>query len=60
VRWLKDSHSGGGALDAMVRGADAVPVRISSPELHEALARGTIDGLLFPFGVSSPMTLRRF
>jgi TRAP-type C4-dicarboxylate transport system substrate-binding protein len=47
---LKVRIPGGGALDAMVRGMNAVPVRISSPELHEALARGTIDGLLFPFG----------
>lgn len=47
---LKLRIPGGGALDAMVRGLNAVPVRISSPELHEALSRGTVDGLLFPLG----------
>lgn len=47
---LKIRIPGGGALDAVTRGMNAVPVRISSPELHEALSRGTIDGLLFPFG----------
>lgn len=50
AKGLKIRIPGGAALDAMVVGMKAVPVRISSPELHESLSRGTIDGLLFPYG----------
>jgi TRAP-type C4-dicarboxylate transport system substrate-binding protein len=50
AKGLKIRIPGGAALDAMVRGMGGVPVRIASPELHESLARGTIDGLLFPYG----------
>ena len=34
----------------MVNRLGANPIRIPSPELRESLARGTIDGLLFPLG----------
>lgn len=47
---LKIRIPGGGALDALVRALGAVPLQIGSPELHESLARGTIDGLLYPYG----------
>lgn len=52
AKGLKIRIPGGAALDAMVGALKAVPVRISSPELHESLSRGTIDGLLFPYGSS--------
>ena len=52
AKGLKIRITGGAALDAMVGALKAVPVRISSPELHESLSRGTIDGLLFPYGSS--------
>jgi TRAP-type C4-dicarboxylate transport system substrate-binding protein len=41
-------RSGGGAMDIAVRKLGAVPVRIAGPEVHEALTRGTLDGLVFP------------
>lgn len=41
-------QSTGGAKDAMVHQLKAVPVRMTAPELHEALSRGTVDGTVFP------------
>jgi TRAP-type C4-dicarboxylate transport system substrate-binding protein len=38
----------GGALDAMVLKLKGVPVRMTAPELHESLSRGTVDGMVFP------------
>ena len=38
----------GGALDAMVLKFKGVPVRMTAPELHESLSRGTVDGMVFP------------
>ena len=38
----------GGALDAMVIKLKGVPVRMTAPELHESLSRGTVDGMVFP------------
>ena len=43
-------RTAGGAMDATVRSFSAVPVRMSAPEVYESLSRGTIDGMLFPFG----------
>lgn len=57
---LKLRIPGGGALDATVTRMKAVPVRIASPELHEALSRGTIDGLLFPYGSVITYDLARY
>jgi TRAP-type C4-dicarboxylate transport system substrate-binding protein len=38
----------GGAQDAMVLKLKGVPVRMTAPELHESLSRGTVDGMVFP------------
>lgn len=38
----------GGALDATVQKLKGVPVRMTAPELHESLSRGTVDGMVFP------------
>lgn len=38
----------GGALEATVQRLKGVSVRMTAPELHEALSRGTVDGMVFP------------
>lgn len=42
-------RSSGGAKELAVRKLGAVPISMSTPEVYEALSRGTIDGMLFPF-----------
>lgn len=39
----------GGAKELAVRKLGAVPVQIPSPEVYEAVTRGTVDGALWPF-----------
>src|ERR1700688_288259 len=41
-------RSTGGAQDLTLRALGAVPVRMAAPDAYESLARGTMDGLLFP------------
>ncbi len=53
LRGLKDLEgmklrTTGGAQDTLVTKLKAVPVRMSAPDLHESLARGTVDGTVFP------------
>lgn len=40
-------RSVGGALDLTVREMKGVPVRLSAPEIREALSRGTVDGVIW-------------
>jgi len=42
---LRTSSAG---QDAIARRLGAVPVRITAPEVYDALSRGTIDGVIFP------------
>ena len=54
VQSLKDLagmkiRSGGGAMDFMLKDLDMVPVRMTPPEIYEALSRGTVDGALLPY-----------
>ncbi|MGE0748994.1 MAG: TRAP transporter substrate-binding protein DctP [Variibacter sp.] len=42
-------RSSGGAMDSVPRALGASSVRMSGPELHEAITRGTVDGALYPF-----------
>jgi len=42
-------RTSGGASDSIPRALGAVSVRMSGPELHEAMTRGTVDGALYPF-----------
>lgn len=42
-------RSAGGAMDFMVKSLDMVPVRMTPPEVYESLARGTVDGAIFPY-----------
>lgn len=39
----------GGAMDPTVLGINAVPIRISPPEIYESMARGTLDGALLAY-----------
>lgn len=41
-------RSVGGAMDTLVSKLKGVPVRMTAPELHESLTRGTVDGMVFP------------
>jgi TRAP-type C4-dicarboxylate transport system substrate-binding protein len=41
-------RSVGGAQDFMLKRMGAVPVRLTAPEVREALSRGTVDGMVFP------------
>ncbi|HEU0221654.1 MAG TPA: TRAP transporter substrate-binding protein DctP, partial [Paracoccaceae bacterium] len=40
----------GAAMDKTVRSLGAVPVRVTSNELYDALSRGTVDGGFWPIG----------
>ncbi len=42
-------RANGPAMDKTVRSLGAVPVRVSSPELYDALTRGTVDGAFFAY-----------
>ena len=42
-------RSTGGAMDQAVRKISAVPVQMASPEVHQSLSGGTLDGGVFPF-----------
>lgn len=43
-------RAGGPAMDKTIRALGAAPVRIPSPELYDAMTRGTVDGAFFPYG----------
>lgn len=45
-------RANGGAHDKTVRALGAVPVRVTQPELYDALTRGTIDGGFWPVGAT--------
>lgn len=42
-------RSTGGVMDLTVRKVKAVPIQMASPEIHQSLSRGTLDGGVFPF-----------
>lgn len=42
-------RTSGGAKDIAARKLKAVSIQMATPEVHEALSRGTIDGMLFPY-----------
>ncbi|MBI5720827.1 MAG: TRAP transporter substrate-binding protein DctP [Rubrivivax sp.] len=43
----------GGAMDLTVRRMGGVPVRMASTEAFEAISRGTLDGAIFSYGVTT-------
>ncbi len=50
-------RTAGAALDMTARKLKAVPVRLATPEIYDALSRGTIDGMIFPFSSLVPYKL---
>ena len=42
-------RTSGSAKELAVRKMGSVPIQMPTPEVYEALSRGTIDGMLFPF-----------
>ncbi|QGY05165.1 C4-dicarboxylate ABC transporter [Methylobacterium mesophilicum SR1.6/6] len=48
VKSLKIRTSGK-AKELAVRALGAVPIQIATPDVYQALSRGTIDGMLFPY-----------
>lgn len=50
-------RSAAGALDLMVRGIKAVPIRMSPPEIYESMSRGTLDGALIGYQSASSYDL---
>lgn len=48
--------SGGSQALAMTK-LGSVPVQMSAPEAREALSRGTVDGIVFPYGSVMPYDL---
>lgn len=41
-------RTAGGAQAATIKGIGGVPISMSAPETYDSLARGTIDGVVFP------------
>jgi TRAP-type C4-dicarboxylate transport system substrate-binding protein len=52
-------RANGGAMDKTVRALGAVPVRASSPELYDAVSRGTVDGALFTLNALEQYSLQQ-
>jgi TRAP-type C4-dicarboxylate transport system substrate-binding protein len=42
-------RTSGKAKELAVRAMGAVPIQIATPDVYQALSRGTIDGMLFPY-----------
>jgi hypothetical protein len=42
-------RTAGGALDLMMRGIKAVPIRMSPQEIYESMSRGTLDGAMLGY-----------
>lgn len=51
-------RAAGGAFELTLRSLNAVPVRLSAPEVRESLVRGTIDGSVGPFVSLKPYDLQ--
>ena len=41
-------RTSGAAKEILLRRLKAIPIQIAAPEIHEAMSRGTIDGMLIP------------
>ncbi len=50
-------RTAGAALDLAARKLKAVPVRLATPEIYDALSRGTVDGMIFSFPSLAPYKL---
>jgi TRAP-type C4-dicarboxylate transport system substrate-binding protein len=45
-------RANGAAMDKTVQAVGAIPVRVTGPEMFDALSRGTVDGAFWPIGSS--------
>lgn len=52
-------RSSGGALERIVRSMKAAPIRMTAPELYEAMSRGTVDGALFSFQAATSYNITK-
>lgn len=52
-------RTSGAAKELLLRKLKAVPIQVAAPELHEAMARGTIDGMLIPLSSMPPYELEK-
>jgi TRAP-type C4-dicarboxylate transport system substrate-binding protein len=50
-------RTSGAAKELLLRKLKAVPIQVAAPELHEAMSRGTIDGMLIPLSSMPPYEL---
>lgn len=50
-------RTSGSAKELALKKLDTVPIQIPTPDVYEALSRGTIDGMLFPFNSLPPYEL---
>jgi TRAP-type C4-dicarboxylate transport system substrate-binding protein len=49
----------GAAKELTLKKLKTVPIQIPTPDVYEALSRGTIDGMLFPFNSLPPYELQK-
>lgn len=49
----------GAAKELALKKLKTVPIQIPTPDVYEALSRGTIDGMLFPFNSLPPYELQK-
>lgn len=49
----------GSAKELALKKLKTVPIQIPTPDVYEALSRGTIDGMLFPFNSLPPYDLHK-
>ena len=52
-------RTSGSAKELALRKLGTVPIQIPTPDVYEALSRGTIDGMLFPFNSLPPYDLQK-
>lgn len=55
----KKIRTSGGAKELAVRALGATPVQIPTPDVREAVSRGTVDGMLFPHSSIPPYDLTK-
>ncbi len=55
----KKMRSLGSAVDLAMRQLKAAPIRMAAPEIHESLARGTLDGTVISYGAAVSYDLGR-
>lgn len=49
----------GAAKELALKKLKTIPIQIPTPDVYEALSRGTIDGMLFPFNSLPPYELQK-